>query len=229
VTSHSEIVTVVDARSPPAPSPRERLLGTKAPSFEVPRRRHHGRGPAFGLRDTLRSRPADKCPTTSQLCGGLVRPDEEAARRGRAPQDATERRVAADWHALHLSLVSSLTLAHQRSKAHQQLNATFDRAQGSMPLLSCMPKSRFSVFTDFACCRFSIATELRRCLWRRRGGAQHDLRRRALVSWLRGRDESSRPSTTRAAAPSPQIPSVELHVDALHQAVVNCILTIVAA
>ena len=90
----------------------------------------------------MRSRPADTCPTTSQLCGGLVRPDEEAARRGRAPQDATERRVAADWHALHLSLVCSLALAHQRSKARQQLNATFGGEQ--QPDIQCFRYFRTS-------------------------------------------------------------------------------------
>jgi len=67
----------------------------------------------------------------------------------------------------------------------------------------------------------------RRCLAPQPGGTQHKLRR-ASASGLRGEDEFSRPSTTRAAAPSSRVSGVELNVDALDDMVINCILTVPA-
>jgi len=97
-----------------------------------------------------------------------------------------------------------------------------------MPPLNCMPKSRFLGLHRLHVLPLHHRPQLWSCRWRRRGGTQHELRRRALASRLRGKRESSRPSTARPAEPSSQISSVELDVDALHDTVIDYILTVLA-
>jgi len=61
----------------------------------------------------------------------------------------------------------------------------------------------------------------------RRGVTRHEPRRASPLG-LHGKCESSRLSTTRAAAPASQISGVEFDFKALEDAVITCILTVLA-
>jgi len=131
--------------------------------------------------------------------------------------------------ALHLSPVKSLARLHRRSKAAPAAERNVRPSTGlhaTAELHAEVQISRSSQASRLAASASPPAPEVPLAV--RPGGTRHELRR-ASAPELRVKDESSRLSTTRAAAPSSQIPSVELHVDALHHAVVNCILTILAA